>query len=201
MIIVKTLKVTDDRKSISVSLETQVGNTFTSLLFWTSATYPIIASAIDLSSLYYATDETELFFITTEDVGIEEFNGMYFLEFKVDGVVEDEDCQTCAGNTVLESVSDFSIYEDCLFNKVLKLDLTCPNSLTSENNLETANVDLILTSLQIALKNKWFTQAIRMEEILKEYCGIDCTSCEHLIEYSEGTGLDKGKLNDTILLK
>ena len=50
MISINILKITNDRQTINVSVETSVGNTIDSAKLWTDSTFKDYTKAIDISS-------------------------------------------------------------------------------------------------------------------------------------------------------
>lgn len=187
MITINTLTVSSDRTSITVSVTTDASN-FTSVNLWTQDTYKDYNEAIDLSSLSSLSGQTEDFTIAASDVGISEFDGLYFIEF------EDSD-----NNTQLGAVAELTSYKQCLLDASLEVLQDNVNVLQGSgcgnpkfNKI--IYVHSLLSAVQAAILSGYYGEAIDIVSALETICD-DCETCESLDSI-----LSLGTLNNSVII-
>jgi hypothetical protein len=188
MITINTLQISTDRKTLTVALTTDVGSTFTTVNLWTEDTYKDSLTVKDLSSKLAGSTNTESFTITSTDVGVSVFDGLYFIEFGDD-----------ASLLQLGAVAELTTYKKCLLDETLETLNSSNNILQGEggDNLKLNKlvyIHAILNSLQSAIISGYYGEAIDFIKVLKKFCK-KCSDCESLSSI-----LSLGTLNNNIIL-
>lgn len=134
----------------------------TSLRVWTENTFKDFTQAIDLSSKLTGS-ATENITISLADLGITEFDGIYFIE------AEDTD------ETSLEYAYDISRYKECVIDRLLELE-ACDQCL-DEENIDLINVAMNVDALEHALAFRFIDEILNITSVLNSYCSNSCQSC------------------------
>ena len=174
MITINTLQISSDRKTLTVDIITDSGAVFNIVNLWTEDTFKDSVKAIDLSSKLSGSNNTESFTITSSDLGIDVFDGLYFIEFG-----DDNDLLK------LGSVAELTTYKKCL--------LYGEGCNSSEFN-KLIYINAILNSLQSAIISGYNGEAIEFINTLKKFC-TTCSDCGNL-----NSILSIGTLNNNIIL-
>lgn len=188
MLYINTLRISDNRQTIDINIETSEGNTITQILFWDKDTYKDYSTAIDLSSKLSQTNNVEIISVLPSDLGIENFDGIYIFEFTTTDVDTDQ-CSDCNESTLIGVTADFTKYHECILDSILK-----------NNNIDSAiKIHLTFEAVYSALKLGWYEEAIYLLSYLDDYCKGDCISCKDS-SITVKTGLGFGVLNNNIIL-
>lgn len=198
MIYINLLQIAEDQQSINVSVSTNVGDTITSVKYWSRSTYKDYSQALDLTSKLLGTSNQEVFSITLSDVGEDLFDDVYFVEFTSSNT--DIACPTCPGNTLLGIAAIFSKYQKCLLNKVLQeYDSFNYEELKNCNNIN--NTFILLENVKISFQSGYYTEGILLLNILDKLCtGTNCTSCQDLQTPIYFSGLNYSILDNDLTL-
>lgn len=141
---------------------------FTNLLFWTHNSFKKASEAVNLASLIPTPiNDTYVFDITPANVGLTSFAGIFFLEFSLEE------------STPLISVSNLSIYHECLLSKILNIKIeNCKVVKTGCSDCEDSlfYASVLLDSLYVALNNAYYSEAVDIAKTLDELCEV-CHSC------------------------
>lgn len=170
--------------------------------FWTWNTYDDPSQGIDLTSLIPAPQGNNYtFVIDVSDVNLTNFNGLFFIEFTFDNLEEIDLCHEEA-NKRLSVVANLTQYYNCLLDKVLKSDIKgCgqkeSNCVECENDMMQTHV--LLSTLQTAIRFGFFNEAIRIVEVLDDFCEI-CHSCPPYGDINIIGGYTFGIVNNSLTL-
>lgn len=187
-ITINTLSISADRKTMTVELTTDSGQTFNTVNLWTELTYKEYTKAVNLSSKLASSTNTESFTISASDLNITQFDGLYFLEF---------------GDTLsqlsLGAVAELTTYKKCLLDTTLEILGSDINILKGEgcNNTDFNKliyVHSLLNSLQAAIISGYYSEAIDFITTLKKFCK-SCPDCPTLSSI-----LSLGTLNNNIII-
>lgn len=206
MAFINTLSISGNRDEILVDVEVPDGNFITQVLLWTEDTFKDISKALDLSSLLSGTDNREIFSITLEDIGITEFDGIYFVEFTSDEPENLSECSDCKDNVALGITTDFTKYHECILEKTLNVVLNPKDSLFSDSvcgvsyNKDLVNASILLEGVYTALKFGWYQEAIKLLSSLEFYCDTGCKSCQSFSDTILQNGLGFGTIDNSIVL-
>jgi hypothetical protein len=167
MITVNDINISSDSSSLDVSIAAPVGEVFVSGSIWTSSTYKSLTTLIDLTSLMSGT-LLEVFSIPVATIGETAFNGVFFLEFTTD-----------LGTTRTVAVSNLTIYNQCILDKLLKVTLVdcTPVEVNDCNESEPSTISTINTFLEglcFALEQQDFLSIQKIETCIQKLCCNDC---------------------------
>lgn len=167
MITINSITISSDKKTMSISVDAGSGNLMTSVNLWTESTFKDLTLATDFSSKLAGNVQTETFTILSSDLGLEVFNGLYFLEFENDN---DE--------TALKALYELTEYDKCVLDKTLQYlyDTDCSN----EFQKEILDIDIFITSVKNSIHLLLFDKAIELMETLKAMCAANCETCPKL---------------------
>lgn len=190
---------------MDVSVSTSVGETITSVKLWTDATFKNYDTAIDFTSKLAQVSENEIFEIAASEVGgLEEFKGIYFLEFTTDDTVLPPGCSTCDAGVALGVAAELQAYQECLLEKVLKLD-SCDGDYFSENSCNSANANnilntkVVLDSLKYALQAGYYSDAINFKTQLDKLCAVNSWACNSYSDTTYYAGLTYCTIDGTLI--
>lgn len=187
-ITINTLSISADRKTMTVALTTDSGQTFDTVNLWTELTYKDYTQAVDLSAKLASATNTESFTITASDLNITQFDGLYFLEF---------------GDTLsqlqLGAVAELTTYKKCLLDTTLEIlssdvDIVKGEGCNNADFNKLIYVHATLNALQSAMISGYYGETLDLIATLKKFC-VACPDCPNLSSI-----LSLGTLNNTIIL-
>lgn len=196
MIYINNLSISNDNLNLNVNVTTNVGSTITKVLLWNENTFKDYSQAVDISFKLEQVNNNEIFILENTEININEFTGIYFLEFTTD--YEEPECSNCL-NTVIGIAANFNNVKSFILDKVLNLNVcnTCPNNY---DNIIYA--DLTLNGLTHSLQLGYYDEAIFLYNKLKKLLGSDlnCKNCKKLRTPSYNNSLNFGILNNSLIL-
>jgi hypothetical protein len=162
---------------------TDVGYNFTSIKLWTDETFKVLSKAKDIP--FSGETEKEILNISAGSLGLNKFDGIYFIEFESNapGV----ECDNCP-NPVTAVVTNLVSYYRCGMEMLLKASKSCLSLFSSEIcNTGDANnamsVHLLIDGINECIKINRFVDAISLLEKLR----VICSSCSQT-SYTDGSG-------------
>lgn len=180
MIILNDLSINNDNNKIFVNVQTSITFNITSVILWTDKTFKDYNQAKDLSFKLQQINNKEVFSIDASEIGLQDFSGIYFLEFQTNA--PNEECSNCP-NPLLGIVYNLTAHYNCITNLLLKLDncINCNHSFINNPDSEKAmTIDLIIKSIDYSLQIGNYNDAILMLPKLDKLCkSIDC--CKKLL--------------------
>lgn len=199
MIRIDNFSVNNNNNALDVTVTTDIGETITSAILWTDATYKDYSKAIDLTTLLVQTSNMEAFSIPASTLGVTSLDGIYFIEFETSSEEED-DCDGCS-NT-LGVATSLLLFKSCLLNKILEYS-PCETKQCNDNRCNIINISLFLEAVMISLEFGYYGEAIDRLKALRKLCNIsngNCNSCKDLVDPIFKKGLNYGTLNGTLIL-
>lgn len=196
MIYINNLAISNDRTSLNVNVQTNVGANITKVLLWNENTFKDYSQAIDISFKLEQVNNKEIFTLLNTDINIGQFTGIYFLEFTSNH--EETGCSGCQ-NTVIGIAANLNNIKLYLLDELLKLEV-CNNC---NNNLDNIiNSDLMLKGICSALTLGYYEEAIFLYKKIKRLLvdKLDCVECRQLRTPSYVYGLNYGTLDNTLIL-
>ena len=191
---------------MDVSVSTTVGETIESVNLWTDKTFKNYDVALDFTSKLAQTSENEIFSITASEVDGEVFDGIFFLEFTTTDLTPPDNCTGCDGQIALGVVAELTRYQECLLEKVLKLN-TCDGNLFADGACGTSetgdiiNINVILDALKYALQSGYYNEAITFITQLAKLCTTSCWYCDDFADPVYKSGLNYCTIDDTLILQ
>ena len=171
MISINSLQLDDLAGKIKVNVKTTLYNKIIKLFVWNSKTFRDVDKAIDLSHLLSGISEIENFYIKAKDLQVEQITGLWFFEFQ---------SNEARDNVTFGIVKNFILYNECLLDKLLKIDIDGCNPTTENRCNECVEdifyINVLLTTLEEAIKYNYYKEAIRIIENLDDLCDI-CGTC------------------------
>ena len=177
MITINYITINNDRTSMDVSITTEVGQLFESVRLWTDATFKDYSVAKDFSSKLLKTSENEVFSITAVDLGLAQFDGLYFLEF--------EDNATTP-YLVLGIAADLTTYKQCMLDQVLALtnssvDLYTGEGCESPEVDNIININMMLEAISVSIQSGFYGESLDFLNALKKLCVGNCAECPNYV--------------------
>jgi len=173
---INNFSIINDGLSLAVNVETSEGYNITSVLLWKMVDFKDYSLAINLDYKLEQINNTEVFIVTAEELGISIFEDIYFIEIQSDE--PEENCTTCL-NPALGITYNLLSYYNCLLNNLLDSEINdCANcnNLTNKNLVIT--ISLLIDSVEKAIELGFYTQAISNVNKLKKLCSLSqCTNC------------------------
>lgn len=162
---ITNFKISSDKSKIDLTI-TDAASVI-SLRMWDNTTYKDFTKLIDLSSKL-TSSTTETIEIFPVDLGITEFNGIYYIE------AEDPD------QTSIEFTYQLNKYQECITIRALKLS-ACDDCLNEKDSI-LYNVRSLYESLLFAIDLRWVNEMQFLIEALDSICTNECTTCGGSIE-------------------
>lgn len=143
---------------------------------WTKDTFKK-QSLVRVFNIDPDVDNPESFTIYAEDLGLKQFDGVFFLDF-----IEDE------GETQSVFVANFAKYYECLVDKVTKMEVKgCKEKVSNsdckdcgENSSTLCDILPLLKSLKIAADFGFSKDMVKIIQVLEDYCEV-CNNCPEKI--------------------
>lgn len=165
---INDFSIIDNGETMSIDIETSIGETITSVKLWKMDDFKNYASAINLDYKLVQSDNTETFNVTALELSLSTFEDIYFIE------IEDSDDTTTIGITY-----NLLQYYACMLNYLQESEITdCDNcnNLTNKNIVVT--ISLLIDSIKNAISLGFYTHAVNNVNKLKKICGLkQCTNC------------------------
>lgn len=199
MIYINDLSISNDKTKLNVNVETNFGANIVSAVLWNHNTFKDYSKAIDISFKLEQINNREVFILTNEDININEFDGIYFIEF-TSNYNDEEGCSNCQ-NTVIGIAANLNNFKKYLLNEVLNLEIcdNCPQNNDLDNVI---NIHLILKTISLSLSIGYYDEAIFLYNKLKKLIGpkVDCRSCNNLRTPEYINGLNFVTFNNSLIL-
>lgn len=200
MINITKLQIDVLADKIEVDISTSTGNTIEKVYIWESKDFKDYSKVVDLSDLLKKDSENEVFSIfAKEHLNREKITGLWFLEFTSSETVEPDSCSVNS-NMAIGLVSNIIPYYECILNKLMKINITdCKPVINNCDNC-TENlyyVNALLNTLQLAIKEGHYEEAIKIVNTLDEVCEV-CHSCPSYSDTLLINGLGFGVINNSI---
>jgi|AntRauTorcE11897_2_1112592.scaffolds.fasta_scaffold36257_1 hypothetical protein len=157
---ITSLSLSLDKTELTIEIDD--ASLVNSFYLFTEDTYKNYSLAVDLMS-NVSGQTTESVVLLASDLGLAFFDGLYFIE-----VIDPNTISTKLIPSLLR-------YEECILNKVLKIN-KCDDCL-KEKSLPLINAQTTLEGLKIASANGFVQEAINLINNLKRYCSEKCKSC------------------------
>jgi hypothetical protein len=188
MITINTLHISTDRKTLTINITTDNNSVFQTVNLWTEDTYKDSIKALDFSSKLDGNTNTENFTITSTEVGVDVFDGLYFIEFGDN-----------ANLLQISAVAELTTYKKCLLDTTLtllssNLDILKGEGCNNSDFNKLIYVHTILNSLQSSIISGYYGEAIDLINTLKKFCK-SCPDCPNL-----NSILSISTLNNNIIL-
>ena len=206
MIVINLLKISNDRTTMDVSVSTSAGETIESVSLWTDKSFKNYDAALDFTSKLAQTSEDEVFSITASEVDGDVFDGIFFLEFTTTDVTPPSTCTGCNGQIALGVVAEFTRFQECILEKVLKLN-TCDGEIFGKGGCgdsktgDIINTKVILDALKYALQSGFYNEAITFKKQLDKFCTEKCWTCDDLTDPTYLSGLNYCTIDNTLILQ
>jgi hypothetical protein len=157
---ITSFKISSDKSKMNLTIIDAVD--VVSLRLWDHTTYKEFSDLIDLSDKLTGSS-TENIEITPSDLGVNHFDGIYFIE------AED------TTETSLEFTFELTKYKECATVKAVKVDPD--DNCGSSSNKSFMNVVALYNSLELALEIRHINKILTLIETLDKYCTNKCQTC------------------------
>jgi len=184
MITINTASISNNGLNLNINIST--GNSFiiSSAKLWTENTFKDYSKAVNINFKLSQTSNNEVFILSASEVNLDNFNGIYFLEFETNEPNNDE-CTTCQ-NPVLVVVTNLNQYYRCMTELILKANI-CDNNLFSKEVCDDSyvnkalTINLLLETITQCLELGQFIEAIDTIKNIKKLCD-NCTNCKTIVK-------------------
>lgn len=195
MIQINNLSISNDRTKIYVDVETNVGETITSINLWNHNTFKNYSYVTSLNFKLENINNKEIFTLNATEINVGSFNGIYFLEFTTS--YEEEGCVQCQ-NSIIGVAANFNQINEYILNLILELNI-CIQCNTNLDNI--ISLSLTLEAMCKALGLGYYDEAIYLYKKLLKLLGtnLTCTNCVSLANPTILTGLNFGTLGNTLI--
>ena len=188
-ITINTLKINADATEITVDVICGVGQVFTSIKMWDTETFKDVSLQIDLNSLIVGAGNTEVFQINNTFISGDYYTDTYFIEFTTDEATD---------NVALGATGNFTAFHKCVLDLLLLADIgQC--GLKTEQERDFVYISSIISTLEIAMINGYFTEGIKIINQLKDMCEL-CSDCSKYDDTELIGGAGFGTIDNSILL-
>ncbi len=201
MITINILQINPSTGMLNVSVGTSVGNTISSVNLWSENTFKDYTKSIPLNAKLLGVNNLEVFSVDPKELGLEKFNGIYFLEFTTTDV-ETAACSECSGNMLLGVVADLGDYQECLLDSVLDIQYDTSDVVNNNQLADVFNIKVTLDAICTSIRFGYYQEAIDMIKILKKLCKdkTTCCGCSNLATPIFRSGLGFGILDNDLIL-
>jgi len=185
MIILNDLSINSLGNKIFVNVQTTETYNITSVLLWTDKNFKDYTKAKDFSFKLEQINNKEIFTIDSSEIGLQNYSGIYFLEFQTDA--PNEECITCP-NPLLGIVYNLTSHYRCLTNLLLGLDncTSCNNNFINHPDAEKAmTIDLMIKTINYSLDTGNYNDAISILPKLAKLCN-STKCCKDLLTSNTG---------------
>lgn len=192
MITIDSVRINDTSDTINVNVS---ANNLGQVLFWTSNTFQDYTKAIDVSGLIpIPVNGSYTFNIDKSLVGLENFNGLFFLEFTSEE--EDETLKKIA------IAANFTLYQECLLDRVLKMEIKgCKekNNSCKECENDVLTTQLLLDTLYSTVQLGMLEESVKIVKVLDDECEV-CNTCPSYEDTKLINGYGFGTIDNSIIL-
>lgn len=178
MININNLSIIEDGTQLAIDVETGVGFFITSILLWDMNSFKDYSLAMDVSYKIQAIDNSEVIIVTAEELGIDTFKDIWFMEVE-SNEPPSEECSTCA-DPALALTYNLLDYYMCSLNEFMKVQTKdCTNCSINLNKGLIVTINLLLDAVIHNLELGFYSDATDQINRLKKICAIDnsCIDC------------------------
>ena len=179
MITINDFSIINNGQQLSIDVETNVGETITSILLWDMKSFKDYSLATNLDYKLEQTSETETFIIDAAELSISKFEDIWFIEIQSSYEDPNIDCISCDA-PALGITYNLQKYYRCMLNYLLESQINeCINCNDIFSNNITLTINLLLESIEIAIELGFYLQAIDMTKKVQNLCNIgNCSGCQ-----------------------
>ncbi len=182
MITVNNININNTGSNLNINVSTGSNYIITSVNLWTENTFKNYSLAKNLNYKLEQLNNTEIFNISASEIGLDNYNGIYFIEIISNEPPSDE-CDTCL-NPTLAIVTNLNQYYKCMTELILEADLCNINLFSKEvcdDNLinKAMTISLLIDGINQCLEIGEFIEAIEMLKNLKKLCN-KCKNCKSI---------------------
>lgn len=202
MIYINKFQISDDFRSFDLDAYTNEDSNIISAKLWNQNTFKNYSEAIDLDSYLEGVNESEIFTVNADDIGVTTFKGIWFLELETD-YEEPEPCSNCS-NTIIAVAVNLNDFKQYILDLILNLNV-CDDIFKCNGDLinKIINLQIILEGICTSLSYGYYEEAIFLyTKFYKMYIANveDCATCRKLATPVEKSGLNYGTFDNTLIL-
>lgn len=178
MITINNFAIISNGTQLTIDVSTNPGSVIKSVLLWSMDKYKDYDEAFNISSLLEQVNENEVLIINAVDVGINQFNDIWFTEIESTYIAED-DCQGCDA-PALGITYNLLPYYECMLDSLLKNGLNdCFNCNGKIEQDFAITLNLLIDTTIKSLDLGYYVQAIDLVKKLQKLCATsNCTECK-----------------------
>ena len=189
MITINNISINNTGSNLNINISTGSTYIITSAKLWTEDTFKNYTLAKDLTYKLEQVNNNEIFNVSATELGLDSYNGIYFVEFESNQPVSDE-CDTCP-NPILAVVTNLNQYYRCMTELLLEADICNVNLFSKEvcddNSVNKAiTISLLIDGVNQCLELGQFIEAIQMIKSIKKLCN-KCKNCKKIIKSNNCT--------------
>ena len=178
MITVNKFEIQNNGQNLALNVQTETGFIITSVLLWNMNDFKDYTKAINLDYKLEQDSNIESFIVTAEELSINKFEDIWFVEIQSNYVPED-DCDNFV-TPALGITYNLSPYYICLLEQFLQSQknpcINCEDSIIDDLTLTSS---LMIDIVEKAIEEGYYLQAISVLTKLKKICNIKkCNNCE-----------------------
>lgn len=199
MIYINNLSINSDSTSLNLNVNTNINSRITKILLWNQNTFKDYNSAIDLSYRLEQINNREIFDVSSEEININDFSGIWFLEITSNS--EEDSCNTCQNN-IIGVAANLDKIKTFILDKILKLQ-DCNGCTNSNDDLENIiNAYLINKGICSSLQMGYYDEAIFLYKKLLKLLNpeLNCNNCRSLRTPIYNNTLNFGTLDNNLIL-
>lgn len=179
MVIINNFSIIENGSELIIDVETIDPNQISSILLWEMNSYKDYTLALDIS--YKLSNVShEVIMVTAEELGIDSFTDLWFMEVTDNSVPDDCDCDDCSTPSQAITYNLLSYYM-CSLNEFLKVKTQdCTNCSINLNKGLIVSINLLIDATVMSVELGFYSDAIDNINKLKKLCSIDnsCVNCE-----------------------
>jgi len=180
MIVINNISINNTGSNLNINISTGSTYIITSIKLWTEDSFKDYTKAKDLNYKLEQINNNEIFNVSASELGLSNFNGIYFIEIESNEINTDE-CSTC-NNPVLAIITNLTQYYRCMTELILEADLCNINLFSKEvcdDNLinKAMTISLLIDGINQCLELGQFIEAIEMLKNIKKLCN-NCKNCK-----------------------
>lgn len=191
MITINSLQIQNNSSELVLDVQTETGSLITSVLLWNENTFKDYTAAISLNYKLTQSSNQESFIVTSDELNINSFDGIWFVEI-LDNYIPEDNCDEFTDPAIGITYNLLPYYK-CLLNKFYESQQNpckdCKNSLIDDFVL---SISLMIDIIEKSIDSGFYFEAINTFTKLKKFCSITkCKNCQEI----ECQSCSKTKIN------
>lgn len=178
MIVINNLEIQNNSTELLLDVQTEIGSTITSVILWNQDTFKDYTQGINLTSKLVQTSNLESFVVTTTELNIQSFDGIWFVEI-LDDYIPINNCDEFTDPAIGITYNLLPYYKCLLETFYDSQKNVCNNCLDIVIDNKVLTTSLLLDIIEKSIESGFYFEGIENYKKLVKICSLKkCKNCQ-----------------------